>query len=124
MDDNARDRGPTPRGTGVTRLVTTTGSIILVDWDVRAYKRSPAHSQQLDGDEEWLFFTRIGAIELGKCASIERVNRIAARYKSSPIVAIQEVVPAPGLSAAELETLRLVGRFINRSATPPVRREP
>ena len=99
---------------GITRLTTEHGSKILVAWELRAYKRTPGHlSRQLPGDDEWLQFTEIGPIQIAERAKMMSTDRSAGSYISSPIVAIEQVAPARELSAAEIETVRLVGGYIN-----------
>jgi hypothetical protein len=114
MRDDARSSAQAAKSTGITRLVTQNGSVILVDWDLLACRRSTGtQPRPLPRAENRIFFTRIGSIEIGPRADVERVNRIAARYVSSAVVSIDAVVPAPGLSATELETVRFVGTRIN-----------
>jgi hypothetical protein len=116
MRDDARSSVQAAKSTGITRLVTQNGSVILVDWDwdLLAYRRSTGtQPRPLPRAENRIFFTRIGSKEIGQRADVERVNRIAARYISSAVVSIDAVVPAPGLSATELETVRFVGTRIN-----------
>jgi hypothetical protein len=116
MCDDARSSAQGAKSTGITRLVTQNGPVILVvwDWDLLAYRRSPGtQPRPLPRDETRIIFTRIGSIEIGQRADVERVNRIAARYVKSAVVSIDEIVPPPGLSATELETVRFVGNRIN-----------
>jgi hypothetical protein len=114
MRDDARSSAQAAKSTGVTGLVTQNGSVILVDWDLLAYRRSPGtQPRPLTGDETRIFSTRIGSKEIGPRADVERLKRIAARYISSAAVSIDAVAPAPGLSATELETVRFVGTPLN-----------
>jgi hypothetical protein len=92
MRDDARSSAQAAKSTGVTGLVTQNGSVILVDWDLLAYRRSPGtQPRPLTGDETRIFSTRIGSKEIGPRADVERLKRIAARYISSAAVSIGQV---------------------------------
>jgi hypothetical protein len=75
MRDDARSSAQAAKSTGVTRLVTQNGSVILVDWDLLADRRSVGtQSRPLPGDETWIFFTRIGA-NTDRCRFLSESDR-------------------------------------------------
>jgi hypothetical protein len=105
--------------TGVTRLTTSQGSVVLVDWDVRCYLRIPGpRSRFMSSDRGWVPFSAAGTIEIGQAAIFISVTDVDSSYESSPILTIERVVPPRELSAADLETVRFVGEYINRRTVP------
>lgn len=114
-----------PDSSRITRLTTEHGTILLVDRDLRAYRRTPGpRARELPGDQEWLRFSIIGTIEIGSPLRVVSASQIAGHYFSSPLVAVEPVWPARELSAAEIETVRFVGGYINRGVIPRIRFEP
>ncbi|MEB0001663.1 hypothetical protein QN355_09040 [Cryobacterium sp. 10S3] len=107
---------------GITRLTTERDSVILVDWELRAYNRAPGVlARRLYADEQWLRFTDIGSLEIGRCATFVSPSQTAGNYISSPLVAIERMTQARELSAADIETVRFIGGYINRRTVPPPR---
>ncbi|TFD36617.1 hypothetical protein E3T37_13410 [Cryobacterium sp. TMT2-10] len=114
-----------PGSSGVTRLTTEHGSVLLIDGDLRAYRRAPGPAaRQLPGDHEWLSFSGIGPVEIGSPLTLVSASQVTGRYVSSPLVTIEPVRPARELSAAEIESVRFVGGYINYGAIPQIRFEP
>ena len=113
-----------PGSSGITRLTTQHGSILLMDWGLRAYQRIPGPlGRLLPGDQQWLKFTDMGPVEIGRRVTVLSASQIAGRYVSSPIVTIEPVRPPRELSAAEIETVRFVGGYINYGLIPRIRLE-
>lgn len=114
-----------PGSSGITRLTTEHGSVLLIDGDLRAYRRTPGPAAlQLPGDHEWLGFIRIGPVEIGSPVTVVSASQVTGRYVSAPIVTIELVQPARELSAAEIETVHFVGDYINYGVIPQIRFEP
>ena len=113
-----------PGSSGITRLTTQHGSILLLDWGLRAYQRTPGPlGRLLPGDQQWLKFTDMGPVEIGRRVTVLSASQITGRYVSSPIVTIEPVRPPRELSAAEIETVRFVGSYINHGLIPRIRLE-
>ena len=114
-----------PGSSGITRLTTEHGSVLLIDGDLRAYRRTPGPAaRQLPGDQEWLSFSGIGPVEIGSPLTVVSASQVTGRYVSSPLVTIEPVQPARELSAAEIETVHFVGGYINYGVIPRIRFEP
>jgi hypothetical protein len=114
-----------PGSSGITRMTTEHGSVLLIDSDLCAYRRTPGPTaRQLPGDKEWLSFSGIGPVEIGSPVTVVSASQVTGRYVSSPRVTIKAVRPARELSAAEIETVRFVGGYINYRAIPQIRFEP
>ncbi|TFC86913.1 hypothetical protein E3T24_05910 [Cryobacterium sp. TmT2-59] len=108
-----------PGSSGITRLTTEHGSVLLIDGDLRAYRRTPGPAaRQLPGDHEWLSFSGIGPVEIGSPLGVVSASQVTGRYVSAPIVSIELVKPARELSAAEIETVHFVGDYINYRVIP------
>jgi hypothetical protein len=117
--------GGEPGSSGITRMTTEHGSVLLLDSDLRAYRRTPGPAaRQLPGDHEWLGYIRIGPVEIGSPLTVVSASQATGRYVSSPIVTIELVKPARELSAAEIQTVHFVGDYINYRVIPQIRFEP
>ena len=114
-----------PDSSGITRLTTDHGTCLLVDRELRAYRRTPGpRARDLPGDQEWLSFTDMGPVEIGSPFKIVSASQIAGHYVSSPLVTVEPVRPPRELNAAEIETVRFVGGYINYGEIPRIRFEP
>ena len=115
MSYGTRPRGEAPFDTGIIRISTSEGSVVLVDYETHCYLRIPGpRSRFMPGDGDWVPFSAVGTMEIGDGAIFISVTHVDRNYESSPIVAIERVVPPRELSAAEIETVRFVGDCINR----------
>ncbi|WBM79122.1 hypothetical protein KIV56_11530 [Cryobacterium breve] len=83
------------------------------------YKRTPgALARHLYADGQWLRFTDIGPVKIGRRSTFLSPSQIAGSYISSPIITIERMAPVRELSATEIETLRFVGDSINGRILP------